>query len=441
MRLPNTYFTKTKGGLAKTLPSKDPISGLVFFNDNIPATWSTNSTGDCNWITATAYLIGDIVYESTTELFYVALTNHTSATFATDLTNGEWKLEQGQNIKLVRRLLDVESLGILKNSVNFSNEYYQISEFFRMNSNGYLYISISPVPATYTFSEVYALQNEVNGDIRQIGVFNNAIAFNITEVTALQTIADQLADEYMPVQILYTADFVSLTPMTGLPTLRTLNAPKVSVVLGMDGSGDGYSLFNTQGKSVCDLGAALGALSTVLVNESIASPELVNFASAELDLPLFGDGTRVKDMSKTDREDLYSKGYLYYKKFRGQPGTYAVDTYTCTDELSDYSDIQLNRTMDKVIRNVRDVLIPKLHSKVLSDDDETISPLTISLFTDIVSTPLNTMKSDTEIAEFKVIIDPNQTVLQDSTIDVGVQIQPYANARFIDTTIGYTATI
>lgn len=443
MRLPNTYFTKTNGGLGKTLPSQDPISGLVFFNDAIPAKWSTNSTGDCNWTTATAYVIGDIVYDSITKLFYIALTSHTSdaTTFATDLANGEWVLKAGESTKLVRRLLDVESLGILQNSVNHSNEYYQTAEFFRLNSDGYLYININPVPATYNFNEVYNLQNEVDGVIRQIGVFNNGIAYANTEVTALQLIADQLADEHMPVQLLYTADFVAVSPITNLTTLRTLAAPKVSVILGMDGSGDGYSLFTAQGKSVCDLGAVLGAVSIVLVNESIASPELINFASAELDLPLMGNGQRVKDLSKTDQEDIYDKGFIFFKKFKGDTGTYAVDTLTATDELSDYSDIQLNRTIDKAIRNARQVLLPKLHSKILLEDNGDISALTISLFTDIISTPLITMKSDTEIVNFSVYINPAQNVLQDSTIAIDIRILPYATARWIDVTIGFTAAI
>lgn len=440
MRLPNTYFTKSEGGLNKTLPSQDPISGLLFFNDVIPATWSENSTGDCNWITATAYVIGDIVYEATNKLFYIALTAHTSATFATDLANGKWELKTGENIKLVRRMLDLEGLGILENSVNHSVEYYQVSEFFRLNSDGYLYFNISPVPATYNFNEIYNMQNEVDGVIRQIGVFAT-ITYANTEVTALQLVAEQLADEYMPIQILYTADFTAVTDITTLVSLRALNAPKISVILGMDGSGKGYAIYQTKGYSICDLGAALGALSILLVNESIASPELINFGSSELDLPRLGNGDRVKDISKSNIEDLYDKGFLFYKKFKGDIGTYAVDTLTCTDELSDYSDIQLNRTMDKAIRNTRAALLPKLHSKILLSDDGIISPLTISLFKDIVSTPLLTMKADTEISNFVVKIDKNQNVLSNSTIKVDIRILPYATGRWIDITIGFTASI
>lgn len=41
-----------------------------------------------DWVTATAYVIGDTVIESSK--IYQAITNHTSGVFATDLTNGEW---------------------------------------------------------------------------------------------------------------------------------------------------------------------------------------------------------------------------------------------------------------------------------------------------------------------------------------------------------------
>jgi hypothetical protein len=47
-------------------------------------------SGNELWVTATAYKIGDIVYNSTSR--YIALTNHTSGTFATDKAAGDWRL-------------------------------------------------------------------------------------------------------------------------------------------------------------------------------------------------------------------------------------------------------------------------------------------------------------------------------------------------------------
>jgi len=436
MRLPNTYFTITNGGLAPIPQSQDPISGLLLFNNNIPATWSTNSIGDCNWITATAYVAGDIVYESGNKKFYVALSNHTSGIFATDLSGGKWQLKPGENIKLVRRMIDVEQLGILKASVNFSVEYYQISEFFRMNTNGYLYINISPVPASYTFTELYNFQNELNGVLRQVGIFNT-IDFTTSEITAIQGVANTLKSEYMPLSVLYTADFSGTADITSLTTLRSLNAPNVSIILGMDGTGEGYSLFVSKGYSICAVGAVLGAVSRVLVNESVASPELVDFVSAELDLPLFGNGQRVKDLNTTQIEALYDKGYMFHLKYSGDLGTYLVDTLTCVDSDDDYKDIQRNRTMDKALREIRKVLFPKIHSKINTTTGGRMDSAEISIYTDLVSSPLNIMKSNTEISNFVVYIDPTQDVLRTSTLTIDVKIQPYANARWIDVNLGF----
>jgi len=441
MRIPNTYFTKTNGNLAPLPVSQDPISGLLFYNDLIPPLWSDNSTGDCNWATAKAYVIGDIVYESVNKRFYICLVNHTSGVFATDLTAAKWELKAGENIKLVRRVLDIQALGIIKGSTDFSLEYYQASEFFRVNSNGYLYLSIYPVPTSpYTFSELYDFQNELNGDLRQVAIHTD-IAFDTVEVQALQLIATQLEDEYMPLSVLYSADFTGIYDLNNLDSLRNLQSPKISVISGMDGSADGYALYVSTGKSVCAIGATLGAVSKVLVNESVASPELINFASAELDLPLFGNGQRIKDLSVSLIEDIYDKGYLFFKKFKGEVGTYIIDTLTCTDELNDYLDIQRNRTMDKVLRQLRKALLPKLHSKVQLSDTGKMSPLALSIFNDVTSAPLAQMKADTEISNYKIYIDPAQDVLRTSTLYVQISILPYATARWIDTTVGFTASI
>lgn len=47
-----------------------------------------SGTGIPKWATTTNYLIDDVVIES--NRFYIALTNHTSGVFSTDLNNGDW---------------------------------------------------------------------------------------------------------------------------------------------------------------------------------------------------------------------------------------------------------------------------------------------------------------------------------------------------------------
>ena len=80
------------------------------------------------WVTSTAYKIGDIVYHS--QVRYIALTNHTSGTFATDLAAFDWrKLVAGEPATL-----DIQNMNYTHdgqdgfNTINNASEDYgQIS--------------------------------------------------------------------------------------------------------------------------------------------------------------------------------------------------------------------------------------------------------------------------------------------------------------------------
>lgn len=66
------------------------IGTLNVFNGTV---WKSAGGGVNQWITATPYLANDVVIES--NKLYIALTDHTSGTFATDLANGEWQVLGG----------------------------------------------------------------------------------------------------------------------------------------------------------------------------------------------------------------------------------------------------------------------------------------------------------------------------------------------------------
>lgn len=53
-----------------------------------PITKAMVTNGTLAWVTSTAYVVGDVVWNSTT--FYKCLIAHTSGTFATDLAAGDW---------------------------------------------------------------------------------------------------------------------------------------------------------------------------------------------------------------------------------------------------------------------------------------------------------------------------------------------------------------
>lgn len=75
-----------------------PATGLCIFNSDTTnlnvydgAVWNAVGAGGGGldvWVTATVYVIDDVVHES--NHIYLALTDHTSGVFATDLANNEW---------------------------------------------------------------------------------------------------------------------------------------------------------------------------------------------------------------------------------------------------------------------------------------------------------------------------------------------------------------
>jgi len=73
-----------------------PVNGLCIFNSDINklniydgSTWVSAGGGLDAWVTSFAYKIGNVVHESNG--IYLALTDHTSGTFATDLANLDWQ--------------------------------------------------------------------------------------------------------------------------------------------------------------------------------------------------------------------------------------------------------------------------------------------------------------------------------------------------------------
>ena len=77
-----------------------PVSGDCVYNSTTNAlniyngsSWTAVGSGGggggiAEWVTSTGYSIDDVIF--TDDKIYVALTNHTAGTFATDLTNNEW---------------------------------------------------------------------------------------------------------------------------------------------------------------------------------------------------------------------------------------------------------------------------------------------------------------------------------------------------------------
>jgi hypothetical protein len=320
--------------------------------------------------------------------------------------------------------------------------HYHISEYFRLQPKGQLFVGLYAVPGSYTFTEVNTMQIDpsVNGAIRQIAVYVDSTTYTASQTTALQTVANGLDTLKMPLSILYTANITSGTDIATLTDLSTYTNNKVSVIIGQDAGGLGKSLWYAAGKSISCLGATLGAVSLSAVNEDIAWVSKFNLSNGvELESISFSNGQAINTQSALDAIDL--KRYVFLRKFPNLAGTYFNDNHCAVIQSSDYAYINDNRVIDKAIRGVDQALLPSLNSPLLLNADGTLANSTIAFLESQAITITNDMVRNGEASAIGVTIDPTQNVLTTNKLYVAINIVPTGVARNIVVNIGFKTSL
>jgi hypothetical protein len=316
--------------------------------------------------------------------------------------------------------------------------HYNISEYFRGQPKGVLYVGI--YSATTDFSEIVAIQNLAVGKIRQIGVYSQS-NFSTSDVTLLQTQATACETYNKPLEVLYQANFASVSDLTTLSDLHALSAKNVSVCFGQDAGARGLELWYATNKTIGCVGLTLGALSAAKVNESIAWVGKFNMSSVEMETLAFANATLLTAQSDGLIDAIENKGYIFLKKYVNISGSYFNNPYTAIAVTSDYSRINNNRTINKAARNIRTYLLPSIASPLKLNSDGTISEDVVSFFETQTSRALELMQRDNEISAFGVVINPAQNVLSSNQLIINVSIVPVGTADEILVNVGFVLSI
>lgn len=324
--------------------------------------------------------------------------------------------------------------------------YYHISEFFRIQPKGKLWVGFFAVPSTYTFSEVTDMQNNATGEIRQIGVLKDSAAWATADITALDTVCATNKSLYQPLQALYAGNLQATTDITTIADVSTLSANDVMNVIGQDGYGWGNFIYQMNGtagkKSISCLGAQLGQTSLRKVSESIAWVGSANMSNGtELEIPAFSNGQLVSALSTNALEALNTKRHTFLKKFTGYSGSFFNDSHMCILQSSDYAYMENNRTICKAERLLYTAYLPYLNSPIQFNSNGTLTDLTIAQFEGVGNTALDQMIRDTELSAKSVTINPLQNVLATSTLTIAVVLVINGVARNIVIPIGFKPSI
>lgn len=322
--------------------------------------------------------------------------------------------------------------------------HYHISEYFRLQPKGELYVGLyEEESTTYVFADITTMQNFAQGAIKQIGVYEKNVAFTSAQATALQAIATANTTVYKPLQIILNAEISGTASVATLSDLSALSAPNVSVTIAQDGAELGYHIYKATGKSVGTVGACLGAVSFASVSESIAWIQKFNMASggSELDTIAFSNGQLYTALADSQFESLNNYAYIFLRKLVGITGSYWSDSKTTVISTSDYSTIENNRVYQKVTRVVRAAVLPALSGPLKVNADGTLSLDTIGYFTSLANQPLVQMEADNELSAHKIIINPTQNVLSTSTLEMTIQLVPLGVARQIEINVGFVLSV
>lgn len=322
--------------------------------------------------------------------------------------------------------------------------HYHVSEFFRRQPKGNLYLGFFAVPGgAYDFAEVATMQSYAQGKLRQIGAFkNSAAAFSTADITAFHNALNAQVVLHKEVMGVYAADISGTADLTTMADCSALTAPYVVPCIGQDGAALGAFLFATTGKSVTTLGATLGALAYASVAEDIAWVEKFNMSDGtELDVPAIANGQLVRDLSDGLLGNLQDKAYNFLRTFVGVPGSYFNEDRTAVSVTSDYAYASNVRTIQKAMRGVYIGMIPALNSPITLNSDGTLTDVSIEYLTTLAEKNMFQMQRDSEISAFEVVISSVQNVLSTGKIVVAVNIVPVGVARNIVVNIGFNVSI
>ncbi len=377
-----------QGGLGRRALSQDGIAGLILYNDTPPAGFATTK------------------------------------------------------IQKVFSIEEAETLGVTVAA--FDVDHYHVSEFFRANPDGTLWIGYFDEPAgTYDFVEISEFQIFVGGEVRLYGVFAPEETYVDTQVTALQAAIDTIPST-QPVSAFLASDMAAIVAITGWGTisdLRTQTAKDVTVVTGQDGGAVGAALFVSTTKSVTVLGRILGDHSLAAVNQSVGEVGSFDISDGtELETPAMANGDLVTDLSLTSLGSVKDKGYaVIRKRLPDVSGTYHERTPTAVVATSDFSFIENVRVIDKATRLLNSAYVPFINSTVLFNPDGTLTDDVIGFFVDLGQSTLESnMQAAGEVSGSEVLIDNSQDVQGTSTLVITAKIQPTAIAEFITINIGFT---
>lgn len=354
--------------------------------------------------------------------------------------------------------------------------YYHISEFFRMNPVGKLFIMLVAQTVTLTQMADVTTTNglakllrdpKCGGKVRQAAICRNP-ATDFTPTTANGIDSDSVAvsagvysGAIVKAQALAEAERVLHRPVHIFVEGRSLNGttadlidvtaaavacPKVQLVLMADND---VSVAKAIYAGHAAVGTVLGHRSAINIGQSIAFVQIGNIQDAALGKfvnPGLSSGTKLSaftDSVNGDQDVIYNKGFIAPRVFQGYPGVFINGDRTCVVNSDDFARGSYNMVVNEAERIVYKTMLPHLEEDLKVDATTgRLAPVVVRSWEAECDEALSVLVGgdNTNVGNasgVKTYIDPTQNFLSNETIIVQINIVPKGHAKTITVYIGF----
>ena len=334
--------------------------------------------------------------------------------------------------------------------------YYHVSEFFRLNPTGVLYVGLT----TDTFDVTKLdLITAVDSGVRLIGY--NAVATvagELAHLNALQTALEgTFTDDKLPVHCIFSGQDSTID--VSAVSVSSDDHIRVSYDICQDlttGSLAKDVLDNNSGQCGAT-GTWLGLYCGRPVHQKPSWVETGDLSGK--DWTDFGviEGTSTKLKTQAEIEAYAVKGINIPRLYPRSTGTYMSGSRSCSVASNDYAVTNNARVIDKVSALVYDALLPSVDRPAYVNTTtgklsrDTIEFLRTAAYDAIQNNMIQgrtgnnielSVDPDTgKLPVNSVFIDPDQNILSDETINVRVGVVPVGASKIINVTIGLSATV
>lgn len=378
----------------------------------------------------------------------------------------------GSQTQLIHNLSEAENMGLSKDFMN-GIPYYHIQSFYSyIGHDADLYLMFADCSSG--FDVIQSMQQHANGKIFQLGVWTEQSIWCVSDsgeyiftglLGELEAQAEQLSGvvertytDNLPLSIIVNANtaFIEgsgsfVVDHNQVPEALSLDFPKVSVVLGQNGTDEVHAMQNTnhQYTPVGFLGLALACLAIAPAETSLGSVEQFNLNKDDSVLQPelgFGDilGGRynsIYDVSLLRRNILSAKGYIIPTTYAAkESGVYFSNDQSLSERV--LSSISFNRIAHKCRRIIRSVLFPYISGNVSIDPSTgTISILEQTRLTNLIIEQLDSHMvnpfGQNQLGGRYVVFDDTAKNLENDELHVNCYFIPVSSNSTIDVQEAY----